>query len=196
MSLPRLFIVRHGNTDWAQTHRFTGRTDLPLNSLGEEKARRLATRLANRTFARVFVSPLQRARRTCELAGFASAAQVDPDLIEWNYGELEGQDSIRTHQARPGWDLFRDGAPGGESPADVAGRADHFIARVRKIGGDVIAFSSGHISRVIAARWIALTPEVAGKLLFSTSSIGVLSYEHSLQDPAIELWNDDGTIPS
>lgn len=194
MSLPRLFIVRHGNTDWAETHRFTGRTDLPLNPRGEDNARRLRVRLANRTFSGIFVSPLQRALRTCELAGFGSGAQIDPDLAEWNYGELEGQSSVELHQTRPDWDLFRDGAPGGESPRDVAARADRFIAKVRRIGGDVIAFSSGHISRMIAARWLALAPEAAGKLLCSTASIGILGYEHTLQHPAIELWNDDGSI--
>jgi broad specificity phosphatase PhoE len=195
MVLPRLFIVRHGNTDWAETHRFTGRTDLPLNARGEENARQLARRLAGLTFSRVFVSPLQRARRTCELAGFGSTAEIDPDLAEWNYGDIEGHFSAEVYRDKPGWDLFRDGAPNGESPQDVAARADRFIQKIRKASGDTIAFSSGHIIRTIAARWIGLGPEAAGKFLFSTAGIGILSYEHTFDHPAIELWNDDNTIP-
>jgi probable phosphoglycerate mutase len=193
-SLPRLFLVRHGSTDWSETHRFTGRTDLPLNVHGEENARRLAPRLAGIPFSHVFSSPLQRARRTCQLAGFAAVAQIDADLAEWNYGELEGRDSEEIHRQRPGWDLFRDGAPGGESPSDVEARADRFITKVRQLGGDVAAFSSAHISRVIAARWIGLGPEAAGKFLCTTASVSILSYEHTVQRPAIELWNDDGSI--
>ncbi|MGD0140495.1 MAG: histidine phosphatase family protein [Tepidisphaeraceae bacterium] len=193
-TLPRLFLIRHGSTDWAETHRFTGRTDLPLNVQGEENARRLAGRLAGIAFSRVFSSPLQRARRTCELAGFAAVAQVDPDLAEWNYGQLEGKFSDEIHRQLPDWDLFRDGAPGGESPGEVAARADRFINKVRQIDGDVAGFSSAHISRVIVSRWIGLGPEAAAKFLCSTASVSVLSYEHSLDRPAIELWNDDGEI--
>src|SRR5271154_3478784 len=117
MALARLFLIRHGNTDWAETHHFTGRTDLPLNARGEENARKLAGRLANVSFAKVFTSPLQRARRTCELAGFGTGAEIDPDLLEWDYGQYEGKSSIEVHQEHPEWELFRDGAPGGESPA-------------------------------------------------------------------------------
>ena len=196
MSLPRLFLVRHGNTDWAETHRFTGRTDLPLNARGEENARRLAARLAGLSFSKVFSSPLQRARRTCELAGLGGTAEIDPDLMEWDYGQYEGHSSIRVHEEHPEWSLFRDGAPGGESPAAIAARADRFIAKVRQISGEVAAFSSGHITRVLGARWINLSPEVAGKLLCDTASINVLSYEHDLNHPAIDIWNDDGRIPS
>jgi broad specificity phosphatase PhoE len=192
--LPRLFLIRHGNTEWAETHRFTGRTDLPLNAHGEEKAARLATRLKDSHFSRVFTSPLQRARRTCELAGFGKVAEIDPDLLEWDYGQIEGHSSLETYRQNPNWDLFRDGAPGGESPADIAARADRFIAKARQIAGDVAAFSSGHISRVIAARWIELGTEGAGKLLYSTAGISILSYEHNLQHPAIDLWNDDGSF--
>ena len=193
-TLPRLFLIRHGNTDWAEIHRFTGRTDLPLNARGEENARGLAGRLAGVSFVRVFCSPLQRAKRTCELAGFGTVAQVDPDLMEWNYGELEGKFSEEIHQERPEWELFRDGAPGGESAADVARRADRFIAKARQIGGEVAAFTSGHIGRVIEARWIGLGVEGAGKLLFSTAGVGILSYEHDLAHPAILVWNGDGVV--
>ncbi|MGD0540675.1 MAG: histidine phosphatase family protein [Tepidisphaeraceae bacterium] len=195
MPLPRLFMVRHGNTDWAETHRFTGRSDIPLNARGEENARGLAPRLAGLKISRVFTSPLQRARRTCELAGFGPAAEIDPDLMEWNYGDYDGHLSAEVSRDRPNWDLFRDGAPNGESPSDVAARADRFIAKVRGLSADAIAFSSGHITRVIAARWIGLGPDGAGKFLCSTASVGILSYEHDLRHPTIELWNDDTFIP-
>ena len=192
MPLPRLFLIRHGNTEWAETHRYTGRTDLPLNARGEENARKLGPRLAGISFAKIFTSPLQRARKTCELSGLGASAQVDPDLMEWDYGQYEGKSSIDIRQQRPEWDLFRDGAPGGESPAAIAARADRFIARARQFNANVAAFSSGHISRVIGARWIALSPELAGKLLCFTASVSILSYEHDVNHPAIELWNDDG----
>ncbi|MGD0462463.1 MAG: histidine phosphatase family protein [Tepidisphaeraceae bacterium] len=191
--LPRLYLVRHGSTDWAEAHRFTGRTDLPLNARGEENARRLASRLRGLRFSRVFTSPLQRARRTCELAGFASAAKIDTDLLEWSYGQLEGRSSAEVARELPAWNLFRNGAPGGESPRDVAERADRFIDTVRQSPGDSIAFASAHIIRVIAARWIDLGPEAAGQFLCSTASVSILCYEHTLQRPAIELWNDDGS---
>jgi len=150
--------------------------------------------LAGVSFVRVFRSPLQRARRTCELAGFGAVAQIDPDLMEWNYGQLEGKFSDEIHRERPEWELFRDGAPGGESTEDVARRADRFIAKARQIGGDVAAFTSGHIGRVIGARWIGLGVEGAGKLLFSTAGVGILSYEHDVGHPAILVWNGDGTV--
>jgi probable phosphoglycerate mutase len=188
-------MIRHGNTDWSEAHRFTGRTDLPLNARGEQNARLLASRLYGLTFTRVFTSPLQRAHRTCELAGFSAAAEIDPDLLEWNYGEIEGKFSADIYRDRPDWDLFTSGAPGGESPQDVAHRADQFIARVREVGGDVIAFSSGHITRMIAARWIGLSPQGGAKLLCSTASVSILSYEHDLRHPAFQLWNDDSSIP-
>jgi broad specificity phosphatase PhoE len=196
MSFPRLFLVRHGNTDWAETHHFTGRTDIPLNAHGEENARKLAVRLAGMSFIKVFSSPLQRAKRTCELAGLGAGAQIDPDLMEWDYGQYEGRSSIEVHKEHPEWDLFRDGAPGGESPVAIAARADRFIAKARQFSGDVAAFASGHISRVIGARWLNLPTEFAGKLLCDTASINILSYEHDLNHPAIELWNDDGRVRS
>ncbi|HEY1921121.1 MAG TPA: histidine phosphatase family protein [Tepidisphaeraceae bacterium] len=195
MPLPRLYIIRHGNTDWSETHRFTGRTDLPLNARGEQNARLLAARLKGLTFARVFTSPLQRARKTCELAGFASAAEPDPDLLEWDYGQFEGCHSTNIYREKPDWELFRDGAPGGESTQQIAARADRFINKVRQITGDVAAFTSGHICRVIAARWIGQSTGLGGSLLCSTASISILGYEHGLNDPAFHLWNDDGTIP-
>jgi len=188
--LPKLYLARHGDTAWTDSHRHTGRTDLPLNECGEEHARQLGERLQGFSFACVFTSPLQRAAKTCELAGFGSVAEVDADLIEWDYASLEGtvtSDVLRDH---PGWELFRDGCPGGEMPQDVAARADRFITRVRGIAGDVLAFSSGHIIRMIAARWNGLTP-AAGRVFFCRpASVGVLGFEHESRDqPVIRLWN-------
>jgi broad specificity phosphatase PhoE len=190
--LPKLYLVRHGNTDWAETGKHTGRSDVPLNSRGEERAAGLVNRLAGLTFARVFSSPLKRAARTCELAGFGANAEVCEDLLEWDYGQYEGLTSAEIEKIHPGWELFHDGAPGGESPADVAARADRFIAKVRQIEGDVIAFSSGHIIRMIAGRWLGMQP-IFGRCFFTaTASIGVLSYEHKRAEPVVRLWNEEG----
>ena len=188
--LPRLFLARHGDTAWTDSRQHTGRTDLPLNERGEERARQIGERLQRFSFQRVFTSPLQRASKTCELAGFGAVAQVDPDLVEWDYGRFEGKLTRDIVKERPGWELYRDGSPGGESPEDVAGRADHFIARVRGIDGDVLAFSSGHIIRMIAARWFGLPP-AAGRFFFCRpASVGVFAFEHnSREEPIIGLWN-------
>jgi probable phosphoglycerate mutase len=161
-----------------------------LNERGVEHARQLGERLQRFSFARVFTSPLQRASKTCALAGFGEAAEMDPDLMEWDYGRFEGKLTKQILKERPGWEMFRDGCPAGESPQDVAARADHFIARVRDIEGDVLAFSSGHIIRMIAARWLGLSPG-AGRFFFCRpASVGVLSFEHNNRDePIIGLWN-------
>ena len=189
-ALPKLYLARHGDTAWTDSHQHTGRTDLPLNARGEEHARQLGERLRDFSFAQVFISPLQRASKTCELAGFGGAAQIDSDLIEWDYGALEGTLTSDILKRRPGWELYRDGCPDGESPEDVAARADHFIARVRCIDGDVLAFSSGHIIRMIAARWLGVPP-AAGRFFFCRpASVGVLGFEHhSREEPIIGLWN-------
>ena len=157
---------------------------------GEERARQLGGQLARFSFARVFTSPLQRASKTCELAGFGAVAEVDPDLVEWDYGRFEGKLTGDILKEQPGWELFRDGCPGGESPGDVAARADRFIAQVRGMAGDVLAFSSGHIIRMIAARWLGLPP-AAGRFFFCRpASVGVLAFEHHNRDePIIGLWN-------
>jgi broad specificity phosphatase PhoE len=192
-ALPKLYLARHGDTAWTESHQHTGRTDLPLNEHGERHGRLLGPRLQAHAFERVFTSPLQRAAKTCELAGFAARAQIDDDLLEWDYGKFEGKLTIDIVRERPGWDLFRDGSPDGESPVDVARRADRFIAKVRDGAGDVLAFSSGHIIRMIAARWLGLEP-IGGKYFFcGPASVGVLSYEHnSLDQPIIQTWNCDG----
>jgi broad specificity phosphatase PhoE len=188
-TLPRLVLIRHGDTAWSDSGQHTGRTDLPLNDRGIERAKKLAPLLAGQTFAKVFTSPLQRAHRTCELAGLGGGAILSDDLLEWDYGDYEGLVSAQIRERHPGWHLFRDGTPHGESPADVAARADHFIATVRGINGDVAAFGSGHIIRMIAARWIGVSPQLAGGFYTSTASIGVLSYEHVLTQPVIHSWN-------
>jgi len=188
--LPRLFLVRHGDTAWTDSRRHTGRTDILLNERGEENARRLGDRLREFTFGSVFTSPLQRASKTCELAGFGSSATTNPDLVEWDYGRFEGKMTAEILKEQSGWELFRDGCPGGESPADVAGRADRFVAVVRESKGDLLAFSSGHIIRMIAARWLAMPP-AAGRLFFCRpASLGVLGFEHDNPDePIVCAWN-------
>lgn len=189
--LPVIHIARHGETAWTLTGQHTGLTDLPLTSQGERNARALGDRLAGLIFAKVFTSPLQRARRTCELAGFGTAAEVDGDLVEWDYGAYEGLTSAEIHANRPDWQLFRDGCPGGESPAEVMARAEKVLGRVRAVKGDVLLFSSGHFIRVLAARWIGLKPSVnAMSFLLSTASLSALGYEHDLGRPVIRLWND------
>jgi broad specificity phosphatase PhoE len=189
-ALPKLYLARHGDTAWTDSHQHTGRTDLPLNERGEEHARELGERLRGFSFVRVFTSPLQRASRTCELAGFGAGAEVDHDLIEWDYGRFEGRLTSDVLKERPGWELFRDGCPGGESPQDVAARADRFIARVHDLGGDVLAFSSGHIIRMIAARWLGMPPGAGRVFYCRPASVGVLGFEHDSRDqPILRLWN-------
>jgi len=155
-AFPVIYVARHGDTAWTVSGQHTGLTDLPLSPGGEINASRLGDRLKGLQFAKVFTSPLQRASRTCELAGFGGLAQIEPDLVEWNYGQYEGRRSTEILAERPDWQLFRDGCPGGESPAQIGDRADRVVKRVRSIPGDVLLFSSGHFIRVLAARWLAL----------------------------------------
>jgi probable phosphoglycerate mutase len=187
---PIVYLARHGETAWSLTGQHTGLTDLPLTERGERNARALGKRLDGMKFDKVFTSPLLRARRTCELAGFGATAVVDHDLVEWNYGEYEGRRTSEIHAERPGWQLFRDGCPGGESPEQVGARADRVLGRLRAIQGDVLLFSSGHFLRVLAARWLALEPAGGRYFLLSTASLSALGYEQSLRQPVICLWND------
>jgi probable phosphoglycerate mutase len=190
--LPVVYVARHGETAWSLSGQHTGLTDLPLTPNGERNAKRLGERLRELTFAKVFTSPLQRASRTCALAGFGAMAEIDVDLVEWNYGQYEGRTSAEIQTERPNWDLFRDGCPGGESSAQVGERAERVMQRIRAVGANVLLFSSGHFIRVLAARWLALGPGSAGRyFLLNTASLSALSYEHSLSHPAISLWNDD-----
>jgi probable phosphoglycerate mutase len=193
--LPVLYLARHGETAWSLSGQHTGLTDLPLTPNGERNARGLADRLKGITFAKVFTSPLQRAARTCELAGFGTLAEADPDLVEWNYGQYEGLRSAEILAKRPDWQLFRDGAPGGESLAQVGERADRVVQSVRGFQGDVLVFSSGHFIRVIADRWLGQDPGYVGRyVLLSTASLSAVGYEHNLSQPVIRFWNDDHHI--
>jgi len=190
LEMPKLFLARHGDTAWTDSRQRTGRTDIPLNEAGEERARQLGVRLQRFSFAGVFTSPLQRASKTCELAGFGAVARVDPDLVEWDYGRFEGMVLKQVLKVQRGWELYRDGCPDGESPAEVGARADRFIARARQIEGDVLAFSSGHIIRMIAARWLGLPPANGRFFYCRPASVGVLGYEHKNRDePIVGLWN-------
>jgi probable phosphoglycerate mutase len=189
--LPIIYLARHGETAWSLSGQHTGLTDLPLTEAGERTARRLGERLAGLTFAKVYTSPLQRARRTCELAGFGPVAEVDCDLVEWNYGQYEGRTGAEIRAEHPDWQLFREGCPGGESPQQVAARADRIVSRVRAVHGDVLLFSSGHFIRVLATRWIGVEPTVnARSFMLSTASLSALGYEHDLSRPVIRFWND------
>ncbi len=188
--LPVIYLARHGETAWTVTGQHTGVTDLPLTERGEHNALRLGKRLAGSVFAKVFTSPLQRALRTCELAGFGAIAEVDSDLVEWNYGDYEGVRTTEIHATRPDWQLFRDGCPNGESPQQIGARADRVVGRVRAIKGNVLIFSSGHFLRVFAARWLGLEPFAGRYLMLGVASLSALSYEHDLSDPAIRFWND------
>jgi probable phosphoglycerate mutase len=189
-TLPVIYLARHGETAWTLSGQHTGLTDIPLTARGERNARRLQIRLRGLQFAKVFTSPLQRALRTCDLAGFGSLAELDHDLVEWNYGEYEGRITAEIHNERPDWRLFRDGCPGGETAKDVADRADRIITRVRRVSGNVLIFSSAHFLRVLAARWLGLAPEMGKCFVLSTASISALGYEHDLSEPVIRLWDD------
>jgi len=190
--LPLIQLARHGETAWSLSGQHTGRTDIPLTARGEQAAVRLGERLRAGSYARVYTSPLERARRTCELAGFDG--EVDPDLAEWDYGEYEGLTTPEIRARRPGWELFRDGCPGGETAADVAARADRVIARLRAAGGDVLVFSSGHILRVLAARWCGAEPAFGRVLYLATAAVCTLGYDHNPDEPVVRLWNDRGHL--
>lgn len=188
--LPIVYLARHGETAWSLTGQHTGRTDLPLTERGERNARALGERLAGLNFAKVFTSPLRRATRTCELAGFGAVAEVDRDLVEWDYGQYEGRRTAEIEAERPDWDLFRDGCPGGESPDQVGARADRALGRVRIVEGNVLLFSSAHFLRVFAARWLGLDPAAGRFFVLSTASLSALGYERKLSRPVIRMWDD------
>ena len=189
-ALPLTYLARHGETAWTISRQHTGRTDLPLTVQGEAEARRLGARLEGLQFAAVLTSPLQRAHRTCELAGFGTTAIIEPDIVEWNYGAYEGRTSAEIHAERPDWDLFRDGCPEGEMPDQIGARADRAIRRVRGIAGDTLLFSSGHFLRVFAARWLGLDPGAGRLFVLGTASLSVMGYEHDRSEPVIRLWDE------
>lgn len=189
--LPVIYLARHGETAWSLSGQHTGLTDLPLTERGELNARQLGERLKGLTVARVFTSPLQRAVRTCQLACVGTLAEVDRDLLEWNYGEYEGRRTAEILVERPGWQLFQDGCPGGESPDQIGARADRVLSRLRAIHGNVLLFSSGHFLRVLTARWLGLESGGGKYFLLSTASLGIWAHEHSNpSEPVIRLWND------
>jgi broad specificity phosphatase PhoE len=185
-----LFIIRHGETEWSLSGRHTGRTDMPLTRQGERDARALGERLRAARITRVFTSPRERARQTCALAGLAPVAAIEPDLAEWDYGDYEGQRSADIRKGRPDWNLFRDGCPHGEMPAQVSDRADRLIARLRALDGAVALFSHGHFGCVLAVRWIGL-PVIDGQhFLLGTASLSTLDSEPSHPEvPIVTLWN-------
>jgi len=186
----RLYLVRHGETEWSLSGQYTGRTDIPLTTHGEDEAKALGERIRGIPFSRVLTSPLKRAQQTCALAGLLPKAEIEPDLAEWDNGDDEGRTPAEILASRPGWNLFRDGSPGGESPIQISDRADRFIARLGALDGNVALFSHGHFGRVLAARWIGLSVDKAQALLLDTASLSVLCYKHDGKgQPAIALWN-------
>lgn len=182
-----VFVVRHGETEWSRSGQHTGVTDIPLLENGREDARRLGPVLAREKFALVLTSPLRRARETSELAGFGDVAEVEPDLHEWRYGDYEGLTSAEIEPRAPGWSIFRDGAPGGETPDAVGARVDRVIARIRKVPGDVLLFAHGHVLRALTARWLGLPARAGEHFLLDTATLNVLAYYRDV--PAVKLWN-------
>jgi broad specificity phosphatase PhoE len=190
--LPLVYLARHGETDWTITGRHTGLTDLPLTERGERNARRLRDRLRGIAFERVFTSPLRRALRTCEIAGYGDVAQLDDDLVEWNYGAYEGTTTAEIRQQRPGWEIFRDGCPAGESLSDVVTRANRIVDRLRESEVDQLIVSHSHFLCVFAACWLDLQPEAGRCFYLGTAALSILGYHRSVDNPVIRLWNDCG----
>jgi probable phosphoglycerate mutase len=182
-----VFAIRHGETAWSLSGQHTGTTDIPLTDNGRRLAERMRPVLAKQAFALVLCSPMQRARGSCELAGLGNKAVIDHDLAEWNYGEYEGLTPRQIHESAPGWLIFRDGCPGGESPEEVAARADRVIARARAAEGDAALFAHGHVLRVLAARWIGLPAGSGQHFLLDTGTLCVLGYYRDI--PAVKVWN-------
>ena len=189
-ALPRVYLVRHGETAWTISGQHTGRTDIPLTERGEDDAQKLSAWLRGLSFAKVFTSPLQRARRTGESAGFGESAEADPDLMEWDYGAYEGRRTLDIRAERPGWRLFEDGCPGGETLVEVSRRADRVIARIRALESDVLVFAHRDILRILSARWVALPALEARRFYLATASVSTLGYDHGLDEPIIRQLNN------
>jgi len=187
MPVQELYLIRHGETEWSLNGRHTGTTDIPLTENGRRVAKLLAAALAKEKFALVLTSPLKRARETCELAGFGGRAEIDRDLMEWNYGAYEGLAPEEIHAQAPGWIIFTDGCPGGETPEQVGTRVDRVIAKVRAVEGDAALFAHGHLFRVFAARWLALPAAAGSHFLLDTATLNILSYYRGT--PAVKRWN-------
>ena len=193
-SLPDVYLVRHGETEWSLSGQHTGLTNLPLTASGEKQARRLQPRFAATVFAKVLSSPLQRAMRTCELSGYGSVVEADADLIEWNYGDYESKTRPQILARRPDWLIFNDGCPNGESPKDVGIRVDRVLSRIREVDGNVLVFSSGHFLRVLIARWLGLDPSGGRYFKLGTAALSILGYDHnSRAEPVIRLLNESVT---
>jgi broad specificity phosphatase PhoE len=189
-TLLRLYLIRHGETEWALTSRHTGLTDIPLTANGEDESRELGKHLRDIQFAHVLTSPLKRARQTCELVGLDKVLEIEPDLAEWDYGDYEGKRSEDIRKGRPDWNVFRDGCPHGETPAQVSERADQLIARLRTLDGKVALFSHGQFGGVLAARWIGLPLAQARHFPLGTASLSIFSFNpHHPEVPVIALWN-------
>ena len=191
IALPlRLYVIRHGETEWSLSGQHTGRADIPLTAHGRDMARELGQHLREISFAAVLTSPLQRARQTCELAGLTPIPEVESDLAEWDNGEDEGRTTAEIVASRPDWNIFRDGSPRGESPSQISERADRLIARLRTLEGNIALFSHSHFGRALAARWIGLSVEQARPFLLNTSSVSILCFQRNNPElPAIALWN-------
>ncbi len=189
-ALPEIYLVRHGETAWTISGQHTGRTDIPLTERGEREAYELNARLNGLRFSKVLTSPLQRARRTCELAGFGEYAQADPDLMEWNYGAYESQRTLDIRAKRPCWNLFEDGCPDGETLTEISTRADRVMTRIRTMEGDVLIFAHRDILRVLTALWIALPAREARHFHLATASVSILGYDHDLAEPVIRQLNN------
>ena len=193
-SLPDVYLVRHGETEWSLSGQHTGLTDLPLTASGEKQARRLQPRFTATVFAKVLSSPLQRAMRTCALSGYGSSVEADADLIEWNYGDYESKTRPQILVRHPDWLIFNDGCPNGESPKDVGIRADRVLSRIREVDGNVLVFSSGHLFRVLIARWLGLDPSGGRYFKLGTAALSILGYDHnSRAEPVIRLLNESVT---
>ena len=187
---PRLYLIRHGETEWSLSGRHTGRADIPLTAQGERDARHLGERLRAVSMTRVLTSPRDRAQRTAALVGLTPVAEIEPDLAEWDYGDYEGQRSVEIRRVRPDWELFRDGCPGGEMPAQISDRADRLIARLRALEGNIALFSHGHFGCVLAVRWVGLPVIDGQKFLLDAASLSILGQAPTRPEVAvIALWN-------
>lgn len=191
-AFPMIYLVRHGETEWSRSRRHTGRTDIGLTEEGEASARQLAARLHGNDVSAVWSSPSRRARRTCELAGFTSGVVVKEDLQEWDYGDYEGITTKDILLSQPAWQLFRDGAPGGESVSEVGARADRVVRDLRQLEQSVLIFSSSHFLRVLAVRWLGMPAQQGQSFVLDTATVSVLGYEHNLEEPVIRRWNEAG----
>lgn len=185
-----IYLARHGDTEWTSTGQHTGRTDIALTLQGEEQAKTLVARLNGISFAKVLYSPLKRAKRTCELAGFGAIASAEPDLMEWDYGKYEARRTADIRSIRPDWQLFRDGCPEGESVDAIGSRADRVLVKIGHLRGNALLFAHGHILRVLTARWLGLDANAGRLFVLNTASLSILGYEHNAEEPVIRLWND------